>query len=48
MPLTVIEHDLFQLRQRALVGGSGLDALAISIDIAISVGLEGSSVHEII
>jgi hypothetical protein len=47
--LTVIEQYLLQLRQRALVGGSGFDALAIGIDIdiGISVRSQGSSIHEI-
>jgi hypothetical protein len=45
--LTVIEQYLLQLRQRALVGGSGFDAFAIGIDIGISVRSQGSSIHEI-
>jgi hypothetical protein len=45
--LTVIEQYLLQLRQRALVGGSGFDAFTIGIDIGISVRSQGSSIHEI-
>jgi len=50
--LTVVEQDLLQLRQCALVGGSCFDAVivavAIDIDIGIRVGLDGSSLDEIV
>jgi hypothetical protein len=49
--LTPVEHDVLQLRQRALVGGSGFDGLAIvvanTIDVNIRARPKGLALHEI-